>query len=94
MSDTDNILFQLQQKLKKESVIKFKVKIVPKSSRNKIVGYLGPDIIKIKIAAVAAQNKANRELVRYLGKILKIPASKISIKTGSTSPLKIIEIAI
>lgn len=82
----------LQQKLASQNSITFKVKIVPKSSRNQIVGEIEPGTVKIKIAAVAAKGKANEELIRYLSEIFEKPKKNISIISGMRSPLKIIKI--
>ena len=86
------MLEQLQAKLKSGSLIRFKVKVIAKSKRNEIVGVLEPDIVKIKIAAVAEKNKANTKLVKYLSEIFNVSKSNISIISGPTSPLKIIQI--
>ena len=67
--------------------ILLKVKVVPNSSKNEICGLNG-DALKIKIKAPAVENKANEELVKFLSKLLKIPKSAITIKSGDTSKLK------
>ena len=86
------MLEELQAKLKSGSLIRFKVKIIAKSKHNEIVGVLGPDILKIKVAAVAEKNKANSQLVKYLSDVFNVSKSNISIISGPTSPLKIIQI--
>lgn len=72
--------------------ITFKLKIIPGSSKNEIVGLYGQDTIKMKIAAQPEKGKANDELIEFLSKKLKIPAYRISIIKGMTSHGKIIEI--
>ena len=67
--------------------ILLKIKAVPNSSKNEICGLIG-DALKIKIKAPALENKANEELVKFLSKLLKIPKSAITIKSGDTSKLK------
>lgn len=84
------MLKQLQKDLQTTGAIRFKVKIIPKSSRNEIVGMLGEDTLKIKIMAVPAKNKANKELIDYLSETFKVPKRSITIKSGTTSPLKTI----
>jgi uncharacterized protein len=46
----------------------------------------------ISINAPATDGKANERLVEFLSGELKIPASKITIQKGHTSPFKVLEI--
>lgn len=84
------MLNTLLKQLQTSGTIRFKVKIIPKSSRNEIVGMLGENTLKIKIVAVPAKNKANKELIDYLSEVFKVPKNNIRIKSGSASPLKTI----
>lgn len=86
------MLEQLQKQLLKNGSVRFRVKIVPKSQKNEIVGTLGEDTLKIKVAAVAAKNKANEELVKFLSDVFDVPKSHVTIISGPTSPLKIINV--
>jgi len=88
--------------------MKFKCKVVTRSSRNEIVGIenlskLGLDFkngktennfpqIKAYVTAVPINGKANKELFKLLSKELGINKSRISIIRGETSSNKIIEI--
>lgn len=67
------------------------VKIIPKSSCNKIVGWEN-DSLKIKIMAVPEKGAANDELVAFLSKQLKISKSHIKILKGETARHKLLEI--
>lgn len=86
------MLEQLQQKLQSNGSVRFKVKIIPKSQQSEIVGALGEDTLKIKVAAIAAKNKANQELVKFLSKTFNVPKSNVTIISGPTSPLKVINV--
>lgn len=66
-----------------------KVKILSNSSKNAIVGFEN-NRLKIKIQAPREKGKANKELIDFLAKFLKIPKTKITIKPGTTSSLKTI----
>ena len=61
-------------------------KIIPNSSKNDLI--LGEDLIKIKLTAQPVENKANKALIQYLSKLLKIPKSNIEIIRGETSKEK------
>ena len=68
----------------------FKVIIKPNSSKNEIVGFDdNKKAYKINIKEKAEENKANKELIRFLSKILE---KRIKIKSGLKSREKIIEI--
>jgi len=67
----------------------FKAIIKPNSKENKIIGYnKNKKDYKISIKAKAEENKANRELIRFLSKVL---GKKVKIKSGFKSREKIIE---
>ena len=58
----------------------FSVKITPNSATNEVVGF--DESIKayrVRIKAPARDNKANKELVRFLSKII---GKKVMIKSG------------
>lgn len=63
-----------------------KIKISPNSSKNEIIQ--DGDILKIKITAQPIENKANKMLVEFLAKKLKIAKSNIQILKGETSKEK------
>ena len=68
----------------------FKVIIKPNSPKNEITGYdENKKAYKINIKEKAEENKANKELIRFLSKEL---GKRIKIKSGLKSREKIIEI--
>ncbi|MBA3721191.1 MAG: YggU family protein [Parachlamydiaceae bacterium] len=69
--------------------ILFKVKIIPKSSRNEIVGW-ETDELKIRIAAVPEKGAANSKLIQFLSDFFSIGKSKIELVHGEASRHKII----
>jgi uncharacterized protein (TIGR00251 family) len=68
-----------------------KVKIVPGSSKNKIIGVYN-HALKITITAPPAEGKANKKCIAYLAKYFDIAKSKIEIISGQTSKNKLIKI--
>ena len=62
------------------------VRIVPNSSKNEIVKT--ENGMKIKITAQPVDGKANKALIEFLSKKLKIPKSAIEIVRGETSKEK------
>jgi uncharacterized protein (TIGR00251 family) len=67
------------------------LKVVPKSSRNRIVGWVG-DRLKIQVSAAPERGKANEAVLEVLAEALEIPPRAIRLTTGATSPLKTVEI--
>ena len=68
-----------------------KVKIVPGSSKNKIIGVYN-DSLKIAITAPPVEGKANKKCIAYLAKYFEVAKSKIEIISGQTSKNKLIKI--
>jgi len=68
-----------------------KIKIVPGSSKNKIIGAYN-DALKITITAPPVEDKANKKCIAYLAKYFDAAKSKIEIISGQTSKNKLIKI--
>jgi uncharacterized protein (TIGR00251 family) len=67
------------------------VKVVPGSSRDQIVGWLG-DALKIKVMAPPEKGRANEAVVELLATTLGINADDIEVVSGRSSPSKVIAI--
>jgi uncharacterized protein (TIGR00251 family) len=67
------------------------VKVVPGSSRNQIVGWLG-DALKIKVTAPPEKGQANEAVIELLASALGISSKDIEIESGHSSPSKIVAI--
>jgi len=75
-----------------KTTTEIRVKLLPKSSMNQIVGREG-DHFKVKVTAPPIEGKANRALIELLAKKLHIPKGRIEITSGKHSRLKSIRIA-
>ena len=69
-----------------ENSLIIKLKISPNASKNEIINKDGE--IKVKVAAQPIENKANKALIEFLSKSLKIAKSNIEIVKGETSKEK------
>ena len=67
------------------------VKVVPGSSRNQIVGWLG-DALKIKVMAPPEKGRANEAVIELLATTLGISTSDIEVVCGHSSASKVITI--
>jgi uncharacterized protein len=65
---------------------------VQPGARNSGIAGTHGDALKIRVAAPAVDNKANVALVEYLGEVLAIPKSAITIRRGATGRRKVVEI--
>lgn len=63
------------------------VKVVPGSSRDKIIGVLGEEL-KVATRAAPERGKANQAVANILAKALHANARCIEIQSGLTSPRK------
>ena len=69
-----------------------KVKVLPRSSRNQIIGREG-DLFKVKLTSPPVGGKANKALIELLAKRLGIAKKRIEITSGKSSGLKTIRIS-
>ena len=70
---------------------KINVKVVPSSSRNLIVGWLG-ESLKIKVKAPPERGKANAAAISLLASKLGIDKELIEVVSGQSSPSKVLSI--
>ncbi len=72
--------------------LSFKVKVIPSSSTNQVVGvYDG--MLKVKISAAAEKGKANQQLVEFLSKVLQISKKDTTITSGATRRVKTVKVS-
>ncbi len=69
-----------------------KVRVLPRSSKNEIVGILADGTIKVKLTAAPVDGKANEALIELLSDYYAVPKNKIIIRGGLRSKNKIVEI--
>ena len=69
-----------------------RIKVIPKSPKNEIVGEMADGTLKVRIAAVAEKGKANAELIGFLARHYGVARNDVEIMTGETSQLKQVRI--
>lgn len=69
-----------------------RVKVVPGSSRDEIVGWLG-DALKIKVMAPPEKGKANDAVVMLLTAALGIATDDVIVVSGHASPSKVVAVS-
>jgi len=68
------------------------VKVVPGSSRDKVVGVLG-DCLKIATSAAAEKGRANAAVAKLIAKALGVDRRAVELASGPTNPRKEFRIA-
>ena len=71
--------------------MKLKIKVVPKSSRNSVAGWMG-DTLKICVNAAPEKGKANLAAREILAAALGLPKNKVRVVSGLTSARKLVEV--
>lgn len=76
--------------------MKLVLKITPNAKKTECLGWeedprVGK-VLKLRISAPPVDGKANKEIILFLSKLLKVPKSKIDILKGETGRLKTVEI--
>ena len=73
----------------KPNGVTIKVRVNPRSSSAQITGPRG-DSLGIRLTSPPVEGRANEELVRFLGKKLRVTRSSITIVTGHSSREKVV----
>jgi uncharacterized protein (TIGR00251 family) len=71
--------------------VTFAVKVVPRASKNQVVGIEG-DALKIRLTAPPVEGKANDALVAFLADALGVPRAHIEIIVGGTARRKVVRV--
>ena len=69
----------------------FAVRVVPRASKNEIVGVHG-DALKLRLTAPPVEGRANDALIAFLAQRLGVRKRQVEIVTGATSRLKMIRV--
>ena len=68
-----------------------KIKVLPRSSVNGIMGFEG-DVLRVKVTAAPVDGSANQNLIQLLSKSLKVGKDSIRIMSGQKSRLMVVRI--
>ncbi len=77
--------------------MKLALKVTPGAKKNEVLGWEDdyPQIgrvLKVRIAAPPVEGKANKEIVLFLSKLLKVTKSSIEVVHGTSGRIKLVEI--
>lgn len=68
---------------------KIQIKVVPSSSKDAVVGWLGKSL-KVRVQAPPEKGKANAAVIELLANYLEIDKSQLEITSGHTSSTKVL----
>ena len=68
------------------------VKVIPRAKRSEVAGPMADGTLKVKVAAVPEDGKANEELCRILATHFKVPRSSVEVIAGQTNTRKIVRL--
>ncbi|MCR4399782.1 MAG: DUF167 domain-containing protein [Syntrophomonadaceae bacterium] len=71
--------------------IRLRVQVVPRASRNEIVGMVG-EALKVRLTAPPVEGEANRALVALLARTAGVAARDVMVVAGAGSRRKVIEV--
>ena len=71
--------------------VRLRIRVQPRAAATSIAGEYG-DALRIRVAAPPVDGAANHELVRFLAKRLRVPASAITIVHGHTGRTKLLDV--
>ena len=71
--------------------VTFTVRVIPRSSRNQVVGVQG-DVLRVKLTAPPIEGAANAALIHFLADRLGLRKSAVSIVAGEKSRSKTVRV--
>ena len=79
---------ELQAALQRDKRLSLTLKVIPKSARNEIVGFLEDGTMKLKIHAVPEKGKANAEICEFLATVFGVGKRNVEVVRGEASAYK------
>jgi uncharacterized protein (TIGR00251 family) len=71
--------------------LRLRIRAQPRASRTEVAGEHG-DALKIRLAAPPVDGDAHRELIRFIARAVRVPASAVRVVSGDSSRNKLLEI--
>lgn len=73
-------------------LVRLRLKVAPKASRDAITGWMG-ETLKLSVTAAPEKGKANQAVIGLLAQVLRLPKSAVRIVQGESSGNKCVELA-
>ncbi len=83
------IAAELVSALERDGRLLLRLKVIPKSSKNEVVGWLEDSkTLKVKITAAPEKNKANAAVCTFLANEFGVGRKNVTILRGAASQIK------
>ncbi|HUV36412.1 MAG TPA: DUF167 domain-containing protein [Patescibacteria group bacterium] len=79
-------------KSRKDGRVGFRVRIRPSAPRSELLGWNTAGELRVHVAAPPVEGAANKKLIAFLAKQLKLSKSDIRIEAGESSRVKTLSI--
>jgi uncharacterized protein (TIGR00251 family) len=84
----DDALRALKAELARTGQVSFTLKVIPKSSREEIVGFQADGSLRLKVTAAPEKGKANAAVCECLAREFGVSRRAVEIVRGETSQVK------
>lgn len=85
---------ELAERLRREGVLALRLRVIPKSSRTELAGYMDDGTLKVRVAAAPEKGKANAELRAFLARTLGVGQRQVTIVSGESSQNKQVRVSL
>ena len=72
--------------------VSFRVRVVPRASRNKIAG-IRDGAVRIRLTAPPVEGAANEALVAFLSSVLRVAKRDIALVSGQSARSKVVSVS-
>jgi hypothetical protein len=80
-----------EKQARDEAGTRIRVRLTPRSSRDAVLG-LEAGVYRVKLTAPPVEGKANKALVSFLSKLLRVPKGALAIVSGERSREKTLSV--
>ena len=70
------------------------VRVTPRAARDRIDGFDGDGVLRLRVTAPPAEEEANVAVVKLLARALGLPARDVILVSGATARRKVFEVAL
>ena len=70
------------------------VRVTPRAARDRIDGFDGDGVLRLRVTAPPAEGEANVAVVKLLARALGLPARDVVLVSGATARRKVFEVAL
>ena len=83
----------LLARLHRDRRLTLSLKVIPKSSKNEVIGVLDDGALKVKVTATPEKGKANAAVCELLAEEFGVPKRNVTVISGETARTKTVAIA-